>query len=92
MPGQNRDEILDRIVTIVIGMLQKAVKYDESIVVTKESELLDDLGFDSIMLIVLQVEIEDTFHIRFNPVDEDLQQIFMSVQTLADYVQDHIGE
>lgn len=92
MPGQNKDEILERIIRIVIGMLQKTVKYDESVVVTKESELLDDLGFDSIMLIVLQVEIEDAFHIRFNPVEEDLQQIFMSVQTLADYVQDHIGE
>ena len=43
------------------------------------------------MLIVLQIDIEDAFHIRFDPVEEDLQQVFLSVRTLTDSVQSHMG-
>ena len=43
------------------------------------------------MLVVLQIDIEDAFHIRFDPVEEDLQQVFLSVRTLMDSVQNHMG-
>lgn len=33
--------------------------------ITKETKLRDDLGFDSLAMMMLSMEIEDAFHFRF---------------------------
>lgn len=33
--------------------------------VTEETKLIEDLGFDSLALMMLSMEIEDAFHFRF---------------------------
>lgn len=58
--------------------------------ITAETAIQKDLEFDSIMLVVLQIEIEDLFRIRFNPAEEDFRQIFSTVGTLCASIQSHI--
>lgn len=88
-PG--REETENRIIGIVTEMFRNSAGYNKEVTVSPETQIQDELGFDSIMLIVLQIDIEDAFHIRFDPVEEDLQQTFLSVQTLTDSVQSHMG-
>ncbi len=88
----NTGEIENKIMEIISRMLKDSVGYTEDAAVYPESQIRGELGFDSIMLVILQIEVEDAFHIRFNPVEEDLQYIFASVRTLASAVLMHIGE
>ena len=89
-PG--REEIKNRIMEMVAKMFCNSSRYKKDVTINAEACIRDELGFDSVLLIVLQIDIEDAFHIRFNPIEEDLRQIFTSVETLTDYVQSHIGE
>ena len=73
-PG--REETENRIIEIVTEMFRNSAGYNKDVTVSAKSQIQDELGFDSIMLIVLQIDIEDAFHIRFDPVEEDLQQVF----------------
>lgn len=50
------------------------------------SVLLEDLGYDSITKIQLQVEIEDEFEFLFNPLQDDFDDIFSSLERLCQYV------
>ena len=88
-PG--REETENRIIEIVTEMFRNSAGYNKDVTVSAKSQIQDELGFDSIMLIVLQIDIEDAFHIRFDPVEEDLQQVFLSVRTLTDSVQSNMG-
>lgn len=47
---------------------------------------LRDLGFDSISLIELQVEIEDEFEFLFDAIEDDFDEIFFSFESLCKYV------
>lgn len=51
-----------------------------------KSVLLEDLGYDSITKIQLQVEIEDEFEFLFNPLEDDFDDIFSSLERLCQYV------
>ena len=92
MDRPGREKIKNRIMEIVTEMFCNSAGYRKDVTINAEARIRDELGFDSVMLIVLQIDIEDAFHIRFNPAEEDLRQIFTSVKTLTDYVQNHIGE
>ena len=92
MSGLGRQRTEMKIMEIVVGMFQNSAEYDQKRVINTGTRIRDELGFDSVMLIVLQIDIEDAFQIRFDPAQEGLQQIFTSVRTLTDYVQSHIGE
>lgn len=86
-----REETENKIIEIVTEMFRNSAVYNKDVTVNAETQIQDELGFDSIMLIVLQIDIEDAFHIRFDPVEEDLQQVFLTVRTLTDSVQNHMG-
>ena len=60
--------------------------------ITMDTDIKKDLGFDSIMLVVLQIQIEDTFHIRFDLVQDDFQTIFTTVRNIFNYVRKYLGE
>lgn len=51
----------------------------------EDTSLIDDLGFDSIMLVELMMEIEDEFNISFDEVDE-LVESFDTVGKLMELV------
>lgn len=59
--------------------------------ISADTDVQRDLGFDSIMLVVLQIQIEDMFQIRFNAVQDDLRNIFTSIASIAGYIQQHMG-
>lgn len=59
------------------------------IVVTKESHLVNDLGFDSITLMQLIVELEELFGIEMDDADYD---DIVYINTLITYVHDKLGE
>lgn len=86
-----REETENKIIEIVTEMFRNSAVYNKDVTVNAETQIQDELGFDSIMLIVLQIDIEDAFHIRFDPVEEDLQQVFLTARTLTDSVQNHMG-
>ena len=44
--------------------------------VTKDTRLIDDLGFDSLALMMMSMEIEDAFDFRFNE--------FVQFETIGD--------
>ena len=54
--------------------------------ISLDNSLRDDLKLDSINLVNLQVEIEDCFNIRFNPLETDLGLIFKTVDSLLNYL------
>ena len=60
--------------------------------ITMDTDIKKDLGFDSIMLVVLQIQIEDTFHIRFDLVQDDFQTIFTTVRNIFNFVRKYLGE
>jgi len=55
-----------------------------------ESNLKDDLGFDSISLVELQILIEEEFNIRFNPIETDLSEVFKTITSLIEYLEKNI--
>lgn len=50
------------------------------------SRLHEDLGLDSVSLVTLQVEVEDLFGIRFDPMETDLVSVFSTFGSLASYL------
>lgn len=54
--------------------------------IQEEGLLREDYELDSINLVNFQIEIEDYFEIRFDPVIEDLGEVFRSISTLSDYI------
>ncbi len=56
-----------------------------------ETLIRDELAFDSVTLVVLQIEVEDAFRIRFDPAREDFLTIFSSVGELCAAVRRHMG-
>ena len=63
----------------VVGCIQKAC---EGAVgeVHLESRLREDLGMDSLNLVLLQVELESVFGFTFDPLEEDLPNCWVCVQ------------
>lgn len=51
------------------------------------NRLKEDLKLDSINLVNLQVEIEDNFNIRFDPINMDLMSIFETIGSLTVFLE-----
>lgn len=66
--------------------------HEEEKLVVDRNESLIALGYDSISMIHLQVEIEDEFRFMFDPIEDDFEQIFSSVANLYDYVVHRVME
>lgn len=87
-----RESIEEQVLELVRCRCEHSVRENEDTEITAETDIRADLGFDSIMLVVLQIDIEDTFHIRFDPMEDDFQLIFTTVRALCDYVQRRLEE
>lgn len=78
----------------ILGILENMVNdINEGKVhnVTEQSNLLKDLGMDSINLVNLQVMIEDEFHIYFNPMEDKLTETFETMHSLIDKIEEKTG-
>ena len=58
--------------------------------ITSDTLLREDLAFDSLSLIALQIDLEDLFRIRFQATEEDLSAIFYSVGSLSAGIHAHL--
>lgn len=47
---------------------------DEEYEMKMENSFVDDLGFDSVNLLYLQVAVEDEFDIKFDPILDDFRK------------------
>ena len=66
----------------ILGKVLPEVDMSE---VTEETKLVDDLGFDSLAMMMMALEIEDAFHIQFEE--------FVKFETVGDvckYLEDHL--
>ena len=81
-----KEKILDKIKGIMLEML------DPEIVgkIGFDSDLSVDAGVDSIMLVQLVAEIEDTFNIMFNDEDMDVEKL-NDVLSLVECVEKYLN-
>ena len=66
----------------ILGKVLPEVDMSE---VTEETKLVDDLGFDSLAMMMMALEIEDAFHIQF----EELVK-FETVGDVCRYLEDRL--
>lgn len=83
----DRKKIEERILKIVSEQYSYSFGRDSGAAeITINTDIRKDLEFDSIMLVILQIEIEDAFCIRFNPIEEDLNNVFTTIRAISSYV------
>ena len=78
MNAETRDELTSK----VTGILAEALHRDSS-AIGPDDRLIEDLGAESVDLITLVFELEDTF--GFTVEDEDLKSL-VSVRAVVDYI------
>ena len=79
---------------MLLNKIQKILYNNFSWIENKElnlnNSLKNDLGFDSISLVELQILIEEEFNIRFNPIETDLSEVFKTIASLIEYLEKNI--
>jgi acyl carrier protein len=65
---------------------------DEEYEMKMENSFVDDLGFDSVNLLYLQVAVEDEFDIKFDPILDDFSEIFKNLKNLCECVERKLGD
>lgn len=85
------DAVQRRVLELVTNRYRAESGFQPEREITMETSIRDELAFDSIMLVVLQIEVEDAFHIRFDPAQEDFLTIFSNVRELCAAVRRHMG-
>ena len=85
------NEILEGVKNVIEEIVHRNyIDFDQQI--TKDMALREDIGLDSIDLVVLQIEIEDRWNMRFDPLEDDFSRIFHSADSLCKYLELRIGE
>jgi acyl carrier protein len=69
----------------VCDLIRSVVKLDESATITPESSLVEDLGVDSLDLVSVFLEVQDTYGVA---IDEDDLAGLVTVGDLVGYVFD----
>lgn len=85
-----RNELFDKVAESVMAVCQKTNRIPDKLF-TAGMHLRDDIGLDSIDLVILQIDIEDRFHIRFDPLKDDFSEIFYSIGTLCEFLEKKTG-
>lgn len=86
MDKVKRTDIEKKVLGLVSKVWMSSLNSNGNMEIFLDTDIRKNLNFDSIMLVVLQVELEDEFHIRFNWVEEDVRMVFTTVQNISDYV------
>ena len=81
----SREEILSRLT----GVIQEII-CDDSVEITEDSSLVDELGLDSLEAMELMMEVENEFDVT---IPESEIGNFSKVKDFIDYLeQNHVGE
>lgn len=86
MSNSDLAHIEKRLIQMVADRCQSPAGGVGSLQIGPDTSIFHDLEFDSLMLVVLQIDIEDAFHIRFDPATEDFRSIFSTIRALSTYV------
>lgn len=73
MSNLEREEVVVKVKEIIAGVLEQDENVNE---INNDTNLLTDYGFDSIMLVELVSEIEDSFDIMFSDEDMDIEKLY----------------
>ena len=84
------DELFDKVADSVMAVCRKNDRIPDK-TFTADMHLRDDIGLDSIDLVILQINIEDRFHVRFDPLKDDFSEIFYSIGTLCEFLDKKTG-
>ncbi|MBA4493467.1 acyl carrier protein [Paenactinomyces guangxiensis] len=76
--------IFQEVLKIVIEELDERTVLETQL--TGEESLIEDLGFDSIMLLQLIIRLEDHFQIDFEVEDMSLE-LFKSINSLTGFIE-----
>lgn len=90
MRAIDNNEVMNRLIDLVTDLYRNSMSYRKGVKITADTDISRDLGFDSVMLVVLQINIEDAFHMRFDPMEEDLRNVFSTIRPLSDYISKRI--
>lgn len=71
---------------ILENILRKNFTWLESRPIKQDDELREDLELDSLSMVNLQVALEDSLGIRFDPIEMDIFSIFSTVGSLAEFI------
>lgn len=82
----DKQQIENRVFGIIRERYQELYNKTYEQPVTLETRLGEDMGFDSLGLLVLQVELEDTFQLHFDYLNTDLEYIFSTAGHLCTYI------
>ena len=86
-----KDEIFTKVKASIEDIFQRNFRHFDK-AITGELTLREDIGLDSIDLTILQIEMEDWWNIRFDPIKDNFQKIFYSVNSLCEFLELRIGE
>lgn len=84
--------IKEKLINIIINRLPQWTFYDNDASITEQTHIRKDLGLDSISLVIMQIELEDAFQIRFDTTREDFREVFSTVGALSECIVKHIEE
>lgn len=82
----DRTEIVEKVQSALSGVLNR-----DAAGLGEASRLFEDLALDSTGVIELLMELEDAVGMRVDP-DELVPEVFRTVGTLADFVQDALAK
>ncbi|WKZ48469.1 MAG: phosphopantetheine-binding protein [Anaerolineales bacterium] len=75
-------------IILLLGELFPQITRDKDMVTNQR--LREDLNLDSLDMINLQLAIEDRLHYKFDPLENNLAEVFESVESVASFL-DYIG-
>lgn len=75
----------DRVVICIQNACEKKFPH-----IRLESKLQEDLGMESLQLVMLQVGLEEEFSYTFDPLEDNFREIFSTVESVCNYFMERI--
>lgn len=76
---------LKELKAIIAGLMEPPGDPDSF---TEATGIRDDLGFDSVGMVDLMIEVEGRFGVYFDPLEQDLIKVFETVGSLACFLEE----
>ncbi len=86
-------QVLQAVINVIKKTCEKdVVSYCHILTIDRNTNLRLDLELDSISLVVLQINLEDVFGIQFDPLKDDFEKIFCTVESVYQFVLEGLKE
>ena len=83
------DAVLQIIQQILKNTMQSSANISH---ILPQHKLREDLELDSLAMVNLQVAIEDEFDMRFDPIENNLTEVFETVGSLMAFVESYLAQ